>query len=75
MNINNAENGRSGMLVSASSLSFLMMVITEEREAEAADCVCCCLTSSSLNASSGLARGSERAFLQANTELVKAALS
>lgn len=57
------------------SLSFLMMVIREEREAEAADCVCCCLTSSSLNASSGLARGSERAFLQANTELMNAAFS
>lgn len=33
---------------------------------------CCCLASSSLSASSVLARGSERAFSQANAELENA---
>lgn len=44
----------------------------ERRGKQKQQTVCCCLTCSSLNASSGPARGSKRAFWQANTELVNA---
>lgn len=39
LNINNAANGQGEMLVSARSLTFLILVIREERKAEAAGCV------------------------------------